>query len=88
MVQVGVTPSSLQWLPGSQARVFTVARDGYLWTPMRLAGPLEEPEEDLSPRLIAAAQGAIIDKATDTARDVIDSAKDAAKSALDLLFGK
>ncbi|MGV3533717.1 MAG: hypothetical protein ACO1QR_15215 [Chthoniobacteraceae bacterium] len=86
--QVGVTPSSLQWLPGSQARVFTVARDGYLWTPMRLTGPLEEPEEDLSPRLIAAAQGAIIDKATDTARDVIDSATDAAKSVLDRLFGK
>ena len=40
--EVGVTPSSLQWLPGSQARVFTVARDGYLWAPMRLAGPLEK----------------------------------------------
>ena len=86
--EVGVTPSSLQWLPGSQARVFTVARDGYLWAPMRLVGPLEKPTEDLSPRLIAAAQGEIIDQATGTARDVIDSAKEAAKSALDLLLGR
>lgn len=86
--EVGVTPSSLQWLPGSQARVFTVARDGYLWAPLRLTGPLEKPTEDLSPRLIAAAQGAIIEKATGTARDVLDTAKEAAKSALDILLGK
>ncbi len=86
--EVGVTPSSLQWLPGSQARVFTVARDGYLWAPMRLTGPLEKPIEDLSPRLIAAAQGALIDQATGTARDVLDTAKEAAKGALDLLLGR
>src|SRR5207302_2348218 len=59
--QVGVTPSSLQWLPGSQAKVFTESRGGYVWAPMRLTGPANKPNEDLSPRLIAAAQGAVIE---------------------------
>ena len=45
---VGVTPGSLQWLPGSQGKVFTVSREGYLWTPMRLTGPVGSPTEDLT----------------------------------------
>lgn len=53
--QVGVTPSSLRWLPGAQSRVFTVEHDGYAWTPMRLTGPAKHPKEDLSQRLILAA---------------------------------
>jgi len=91
--QVGVTPASLQWLPGSQERVFTASRGGYLWTPMRLTGPLGKPAEDLSPRLIAAAQAATIEAvgktATDaikTGSDAIKSGTDAAKSAIDLLM--
>lgn len=84
--QVGVAASRLQWLPGSQERVFTVSRDGYVWTPMRLTGPIEAPQEDLTPRLIAAAQGAVIEKVESTARDAIRTGKDAAKSALDLLM--
>lgn len=74
--QVGVTASSLQWLPGSQAKVFTVARGGYLWAPMRLSGPVNHPTEDLSPRLIAAAQGAVIEGVQgtieQTTKDLLD----------------
>ncbi len=77
--QVGVTPASLQWLPGSQERVFTVSRDGYLWTPMRLSGPVDHPDEDLTPRLAAAAAGAVI-------KDVQGTVHDAAKGVLDLLL--
>ena len=84
--QVGVTPSRLQWLPGSQAKVFTVSRDGYVWAPMRLTGPVEAPHEDLSPRLIAAAGNVVIETVETTARDAIRTGKDAAKSALDLLM--
>lgn len=86
--QVGVSPTTLQWLPGSQERVFTVARDGYVWTPMRLTGPVDAPSEDLTPRLVAAASGAVIDKVESTARDAIQIGRDAAKGALDLLFPK
>jgi len=84
--QVGVTPASLQWLPGSQERVFTQPRAGYVWTPMRLTGPLAKPQEDLSPRLIAAAQQAVIEGVENTVRDTLKTGKDAAKSALDLLM--
>jgi hypothetical protein len=88
LFQVGVSPTTLQWLPGSQDRVFTVARGGYLWTPMRLVGPVDSPSEDLSSRLVAAAGGAIIEKVESTARDAIQIGRDAAKGALELLFPK
>ena len=86
LFQVGVSPTTLQWLPGSQDRVFTVARNGYVWTPVRLTGPVDAPSEDLSPRLVAAAGGAVIEKVESTARDAIQIGRDAAKGALDLLF--
>lgn len=84
--QVGVTPGSLQWLPGAQAKVFTESRSGYVWAPMRLTGPADKPHEDLSPRLIAAAQGAVIDTVQGAADQAVKTGKDAVKSALDLLL--
>lgn len=76
--QVGVTSASLQWLPGSQARVFTVAHDGYFWTPVRLSGRVEHPHEDLTKRLIAAAAGELLQNSQGTLED-------AAKTLLDLI---
>jgi len=67
--KVGVTPSSLQWLPGSRARVFTESRDGYAWAPMRLTGPIDHPSEDLSPRLATAAAGEVIQGVESTVRE-------------------
>ena len=84
--QVGVTPASLQWLPGSQAKVFTESRGGYLWAPMRLIGPVNKPTDDLTPRLAAAVQGAVIEGAQNAAGEVIKTGKDAVKGALDLLL--
>ena len=76
--QFGVTAASLQWLPGSQARVFTVAHDGYSWAPVHVTGPVNHPHEDLSKRLLAAAAGELLQKSPN---DIIDSAK----SLLDLI---
>lgn len=84
--RVGVTPASLQWLPGSQAKVFTESRGGYLWAPMRLTGPVGKPNEDLTPRLAGAAQGAVIEGVQNAAGEAIKTGKDAVKSALDLLL--
>ena len=78
LFQVGVTPTSLRWLPGSQTRVFTVERDGYVWTAMRLTGPLNNLQEDLSPRLINAAGAEVFD-------DVKGTVEKGAKGVLDLL---
>jgi len=84
--QVGVTPGSLQWLPGAQAKVFTESRGGYLWAPMRLTGTVNKPTDDLTPRLVAAAQGAVIEGVQNAAGEVIKTGKDAVKGALDLLL--
>lgn len=84
LFQVGVVPSSLTWLPGSQERVFTVSRDGYLWTTLRLTGPVGSPREDLSARLIAAAGAVLIDHAGQTLQQGVD----AASGLLNSLLGK
>jgi hypothetical protein len=73
--QVGIASSSLRWLPGAQSKVFTVTKDGYQWAPMRLTGTLQNPQEDLTPRLIAAAQSQIIDTLGNTAKDALELLK-------------
>jgi hypothetical protein len=49
-LQLGVTPEYLEWLPKAQ-RIFTRQRDGYLWTTVQLGGTMDDPQEDLSPRV-------------------------------------
>ena len=78
LFQVGVTPTSLRWLPGSQTRVFTVERDGYVWTPVHVSGPVDDLKEDLSQRLIAAA-------GTEVFEGVKSTVEKGAKDLLDLL---
>ncbi len=81
-LQVGVARGSLRWVAGVGERVFNQPeRDGYLWTTVRLRGPVKHPAEDLSPRLVAAAQQEVIDKAKQGAGTVLDTAS----SLLDLL---
>jgi len=83
--QLGVTPSSLRWLPGSRERVFTQDRDGYVWTTLQISGPLDRLHEDLSERLVAAAGQEIIDGvkgSVETGTKVIESG---AKTLFDLL---
>jgi hypothetical protein len=61
-LQFGATPKYLEWLPKAE-RIFARERDGYLWTAVNLAGTLEEPKEDLSPRvaeLLKKSPGAAI----------------------------
>jgi len=84
--QVGVAPTTLQWVPGSQERVFTVARGSYVWTTMRLTGPVDSPKEDLSGRLATAAGEAIVEKVENTAKDIYKVGRDAAQGALDWLM--
>ncbi len=82
--QVGVARGSLRWIAGLGARVFDQPeRDGYMWTTTHLHGPVRHPSEDLTPRLVAAAQQEVIDKAKQGAGTVLDTAS----SLLDLLKG-
>ena len=84
-----MTSASLQWLPGSQEKVFTTARGGYLWTTLHLSGDASHPQEDLTARLIAAAKNEVIEKAqgilNDTLKNPAQGMQNATKGALDLL---
>jgi hypothetical protein len=60
--QLGVSTEAMHWLPGARERVFLSPREGYYWAPMRIAGPVEAPEEDLSERLLAAAKAELWDR--------------------------
>ncbi|MFT3989818.1 MAG: hypothetical protein QM680_00265 [Luteolibacter sp.] len=52
---LGLAPGILGNLPGAEQRVFTPGDRGLWWTPVRVWGSVDEPEEDLSARLIEAA---------------------------------
>ena len=49
-VQFGATRKYLEWLPRAE-EIFARESDGYLWTTVNLAGSLQKPKEDLSPRV-------------------------------------
>jgi hypothetical protein len=84
-VQVGLTPQTLQWIPGSRERVFTENRNGYVWTPVRLGGTVQSPSEDLSARLVAAAVGDSIQSGTRVLEVAPDAVKEGAGAILDIL---
>ena len=84
--QVGLTSASLRWLPGAEKRVFTVARGGYLWSPMKVTGPLDAPREDLSPRLAAAAPEAMIEELRDAAGGAEGVLREGVGGLLDILL--
>jgi len=84
-LRVGVTPQTLQWLPGSRERVFTLAQNGYVWTDVRIGGSLQNPQEDLSSRLAAAVRDETISQGRRLIEDIPSAAKDGAKGVIDSL---
>ena len=50
-IQLGVAPEYLEWLPHAE-EVFTRSAGGYRWTTVHLSGTVEQPQQDLSPRII------------------------------------
>ncbi|MCB1234587.1 MAG: hypothetical protein KDM91_05910 [Verrucomicrobiae bacterium] len=74
-LHLGVTPGTLQWIPGAEQKVFVRSDRGFLWTPVKVAGTLDQPREDLSARLVSAAAETIVEeipgKAIDTAKEAL-----------------
>ena len=85
-LRIGVTPQTLQWLPGSRERVFTVAQSGYVWTDVKISGSLQDLREDLSSRLAAAMGDEAIDRGTRAIQEIPNAAKDGAQGVLDALL--
>jgi hypothetical protein len=55
-IELGLAPDYLAWLPHSE-EVFPRESNGYRWTTVHLAGTLENPQQDLSPRIMEALKG-------------------------------
>jgi len=66
----GLTPRSLQWLPGVEESVFTQVHDRYRVTLVQISGTLQDPKEDLTVRLVAAIAKRTVDKAGAVAAEV------------------
>ena len=52
-IRLGVARRLLDWLPKAE-EVFPQERDGYLWTTVHLSGTIDNPQQDLSPRIVEA----------------------------------
>ena len=50
-ITLGLTREYLDWLPNPE-EVFSRKQNGYLWTNVRLFGTIDDPRQDLSPRII------------------------------------
>jgi len=50
-LRLGFTRRYLDWLPHAE-EVFNRERSGYLWTTVHFSGTIDEPKQDLSPRII------------------------------------
>ncbi len=85
-LRVGVTPQTLQWLPGSRERVFTVTQNGYVWTDVKIGGSLQDLREDLSPRLAAAIRDETIERGKRLIEELPNAAREGAKGVLDSLL--
>jgi hypothetical protein len=103
---VGVSPETLRWIPGAQGHVFTeqnaIGPPGFVWATVHLSGALDDPKEDLSNRLLAAAGKALlldtpmsvlgtgadfVGKTGLPAQPILDGAKDAVEKGADLIRG-
>lgn len=47
VMEVGLTPQHLRWLPEAESTVFTKKADGLCWARVNLSGTLEHPKHDL-----------------------------------------
>lgn len=61
LLNLGVIPGTLSWIPAAEQKIFTESRDGYLWTPVRVTGPVDHPQHDLVSRLAAAGVETVVD---------------------------
>jgi hypothetical protein len=50
-IRLGLTREYLDWLPNPE-EIFNREGSGYLWTHVHLSGTIDEPAQDLSPRIV------------------------------------
>ena len=80
--EIGVPHDLVKWLPGLEAKVFTVSRANYRWTTMHVTGPLKNPQEDLKPRIELALAMSAVDMVEGAAK-IVPKAPEVPKKLLD-----
>ena len=71
MFRLGLAPGTLATIPGAETDVFAPGERGLLWTTLRITGTLEDPKEDLTNRLIAAAGLRMFDQLPETGEQAL-----------------
>lgn len=69
--RLGLAPGTLASIPGAETDVFAPGERALLWTPLRITGTLEDPEEDLTARLVEAAGMRMFDIIPESGEQVI-----------------
>lgn len=69
--RLGLAPGTLSRIPGAETDVFLPGERGLLWSPLRVTGTLDDPKEDLTDRLIAAAGMRMFDMIPETGEKAI-----------------
>lgn len=76
--RVGIMPGVLAHIPGAETKVFERGEKGLLWAPLHITGTIENPKEDLSGRMIAAAGERMFDLVPETGKMALKFAHEAA----------
>lgn len=74
--RLGLVPGVLARIPGAETTVFSAGERGLLWTDLRITGTLDDPKEDLSRRLVAAAGLRMFEVLPETGEKVLKFTKD------------
>ncbi|NJR42644.1 MAG: hypothetical protein HC767_08220 [Akkermansiaceae bacterium] len=69
--RIGLARAALTTIPGAEAHVFSTGERGLLWAPLHITGTLNDPKEDLTDRLLAAAGMRMIEQLPETGEKVI-----------------
>ena len=85
--RIGLTPGTLARIPGAETKVFLPGERGLLWTDLHITGTLDDPEEDLTNRLIAAAGMRMFEILPETGEKVLRFTKKAMSGEVADLIG-
>lgn len=69
--RLGLAAGTLATIPGAETDVFAPGERGLVWAPLRITGTLDDPKEDLTDRLVAAAGLRMFDVIPETGEKVI-----------------
>ncbi|MFC7337038.1 hypothetical protein ACFQY0_07610 [Haloferula chungangensis] len=81
--KLGLAPGTLERIPGAETKVFLPGDRALLWTNLRITGTVDDPKEDLTDRLIAAAGERLFELLPETGERVLKFTRNVVTGDLD-----